>query len=57
MLIFIWVALIYVIVAFTDVTASTFVQGDPELAGLTFDFHPGGAVAVGVHHVPAARAA
>jgi carbon starvation protein len=45
MLIFIWVALIYVIVAFTDVTASTFVQGDPELAGLTFDFHPGGAVA------------
>lgn len=45
MLVFIWVALIYVIVAFTDVTASTFVQGDPELAGLTFDFHPGGAVA------------
>lgn len=45
MLIFIWVALVYVIVAFTDVTASTFVQGDPELAGLTFDFHPGGAVA------------
>ncbi len=45
MLIFIWVALIYVIVAFTDVTSSTFVQGDPELAGLTFDFHPGGAVA------------
>lgn len=46
MLVFIWVALIYVIVAFTDVTASTFVQGDPELAGLTFDFHPGGAVAM-----------
>lgn len=45
MLVFIWVALVYVIVAFTDVTASTFVQGDPELAGLTFDFHPGGAVA------------
>ena len=45
MLGFIWVALVYVIVAFTDVTASTFVQGDPELAGLTFDFHPGGAVA------------
>lgn len=45
MLIFIWVALVYVIVAFTDVTASTFVQGDPELQGLTFDFHPGGAVA------------
>lgn len=45
MLVFIWVALVYVIVAFTDVTASTFVQGDPDLVGLTFDFHPGGAVA------------
>jgi carbon starvation protein len=45
MLVFIWVALVYVVVAFTDVTASTFVQGDPELEGLTFDFHPGGAVA------------
>lgn len=45
MLLFIWVALVYVIVAFTDVTASTFVAGDPELEGLTFDFHPGGAVA------------
>lgn len=45
MLAFIWVALVYVIVAFTDVTASTFGQGDPELQGLTFDFHPGGAVA------------
>lgn len=45
MLAFIWVALVYVIVAFTDVTASTFVAGDPELEGLTFDFHPGGAVA------------
>src|SRR3990167_5479757 len=43
MLVFIWVALIYVIVAFTDVTSSTFVQGDPELSGLSFDFHPGGA--------------
>jgi carbon starvation protein len=54
MLVFIWVALVYVIVAFTDVTASTFVQGDPELAGLTFDFHPGGAVAaakIGRAHV------
>ncbi|MBL9038585.1 MAG: carbon starvation protein A [Archangium sp.] len=46
MLAFIWVALIYVIVAFTDVTVSTFVAGDPELAGLTFDFNPGGAVAM-----------
>ncbi len=43
---FIWVALIDVIVAFTDVTASTFVAGDPELKGLHFDFNPGGAVAM-----------
>jgi carbon starvation protein len=46
MLGFIWVALIYVIVAFTDVTATTFTAGDPELAGLTFDFKLGGAVAM-----------
>lgn len=46
MMAFIWVALVYVIVAFTDVTASTFVAGDPELEGLTFDFNPGGAVAM-----------
>ncbi|MCA2980079.1 MAG: carbon starvation protein A [Myxococcaceae bacterium] len=46
MMAFIWVALVYVIVAFTDVTASTFVAGDPELEGLTFDFNPGGAVAL-----------
>jgi carbon starvation protein len=45
MLAFIWVALVYVIVAFTDATASTFVSGDSELAGLTFRFNPGGAVA------------
>jgi carbon starvation protein len=45
MLVFIWIALVYVIVAFTDVTAATFTAGDPELAGLTFDFNLGGAVA------------
>lgn len=45
MLLFIWVALIYVIVAFTDATSSTFVSGDADLAGLTFRFNPGGAVA------------
>jgi carbon starvation protein len=39
MMAFIWVA-------FTDVTASTFVAGDPELEGLKFDFNPGGAVAM-----------
>jgi len=42
---FIWLALIYVIVAFTQVTAQTFSTGDAELAGLTFRFNPGGAVA------------
>ena len=46
MVAFIWVALVYVIVAFTDVTASTFVAGDPELQGVSFDFHQGGAVAM-----------
>ncbi len=45
MLAFIWIALLYVIVAFVDVTASTFVSADAELKGLTFQFNPGGAVA------------
>ncbi|WP_163863971.1 carbon starvation protein A [Myxococcus eversor] len=45
MLAFIWVALVYVIVAFTDATAATFVSGDAELEGLTFRFNLGGAVA------------
>lgn len=42
---FIWLALVYVIVAFTDITASTFVSGDADLAGLEMQFNPGGAVA------------
>src|SRR5689334_19776537 len=42
---FIWLALVYVIVAFVDVTASTFVTGDADAAGLTFRFNQGGAVA------------
>ncbi len=42
---FIWIALIYVIVAFTDITAGTFVSGDDALAGET-RFNPGGAVAI-----------
>jgi carbon starvation protein len=45
MLLFIWVALVYVIVAFTDATAATFVSKDAELAGLEFRFNQGGAVA------------
>jgi carbon starvation protein len=45
MMAFIWIALIYVIVAFTDITAGTFVSGDESLAGET-RFNPGGAVAI-----------
>ncbi len=44
MMLFIWLALVYVIVAFTDITAGTFVSGDEALAGSTA-FNPGGAVA------------
>jgi carbon starvation protein len=44
MMIFIWVALVYVIVAFTDITAATFVAGGEELRGEAA-FNPGGAVA------------
>ena len=44
MMVFIWLALVYVIVAFTDITAGTFVSGDEALAGSTA-FNPGGAVA------------
>jgi carbon starvation protein len=44
MMAFIWIALIYVIVAFADITAGTFVTGGEELSG-TSGFHPGGAVA------------
>ncbi len=43
---FIWLALVYVIVAFVDVTASTFVTGDADAAGLSFRFNQGGAVAL-----------
>jgi carbon starvation protein len=44
MMAFIFIALIYVIVAFTDITAGTFVSGDESLIGET-KFNPGGAVA------------
>lgn len=47
MLAFIFVALVYVIVAFTDVTASTFVSGDESLGGeVAFTFNQGGAIAM-----------
>jgi carbon starvation protein len=41
---FIWVSLIYVLIAFVDVTAQTFLGQTEELAG-SFEFNPGGAVA------------
>lgn len=44
MMAFIWIALIYVIIAFTDITAGTFVAGDDALQNAT-GFNPGGAVA------------
>jgi len=45
MMAFIWLALVYVIVAFADITASSFVTGTEELAASSNAFHPGGAVA------------
>jgi carbon starvation protein len=44
-LLFIWLALIYVIVAFADITAGTFVSGTEELRQGGARFNPGGAVA------------
>lgn len=45
MMAFIWIALVYVIVAFTDITAGSFARGTEELEGGGVEFHPGGAVA------------
>jgi carbon starvation protein len=45
MMAFIWLALVYVIVAFADITASSFVTGTEELATAGAAFHAGGAVA------------
>lgn len=45
MMTFIWIALLYIIVAFTDITAGSFVSRPEEMAGLDLNFHPGGAVA------------
>jgi carbon starvation protein len=42
---FIWIALVYVIVAFTDITAGSFVAGTEELQAGSRAFNPGGAVA------------
>lgn len=46
LMIFIWLALIYVIVAFTDITAASFVGVTEELMGTQVNFNPGGAVAM-----------
>ncbi len=45
MMAFIWIALIYVVVAFADITAASFVVGTEELQQRAASFHPGGAVA------------
>lgn len=45
MMAFIWIALIYVIVAFADITAASFVVGTEELQQGGVHFNPGGAVA------------
>ncbi len=42
---FIWLALLYVIAAFTDVTAGTFLGASEEVAGIEGQFNKGGAVA------------
>ena len=42
---FIWIALLYIVVAFTDITAASFVSRPEELQGVELNFHPGGAVA------------
>jgi carbon starvation protein len=46
MMAFIWIALVYVILAFADITASTFVGKTEDLEGLAVRFNPGGAVAM-----------
>ena len=43
---FIWIALVYVIVAFADITAGTFTGGTEELQQSNVAFNPGGAVAM-----------
>lgn len=45
MLIFIWIAIVYVIIAFADITAGSFVGVTEELQGADVRFNPGGAVA------------
>ena len=42
MMVFIWIALIYVVVAFADITAGSFVSRIEELEGAAVKFNPGG---------------
>lgn len=46
MMVFIWLALIYVIVAFTDITAASFTGVTEELSASRINFNAGGAVAM-----------
>lgn len=46
MMAFIWIALVYVIVAFADITAASFTSRIDELEGVQINFNPGGAVAI-----------
>ncbi len=46
MMAFIWLALVYVILAFTDITAASFVGRTEDLEGLATSFNRGGAVAL-----------
>lgn len=45
MVAFIWLALVYIIVAFADITSGSFVSRPEELAQVSGSFNPGGAVA------------
>jgi carbon starvation protein len=45
MMAFIWIALVYLIIAFADITAVSFVSAVDEIKGIKIDFNPGGAVA------------
>jgi carbon starvation protein len=46
MMCFVWLALVYVILAFADITASSFVGRTEDLEGMAFSFNLGGAVAL-----------
>ncbi len=45
MMLFIWISLVYIIVAFSDITTGSFISRIDELDGVKINFNPGGAVA------------